>query len=479
LPCAHANQYKILVTGASFTDTKRVGAKSAPWDIGNGRPDAYVVVSFNNQPVYVSGAHKDSLQARWFTGTEYWKLPLTTRVTVTVRDADAAKMVAGIGMFGVAMRPDIPKVGKRAINAVLSEVDTDDAIATWSGTLGQLLQACGRREVDLMRSAVGKPLFKANVGMTSLRVRVVERPLDFEVTAPKKRQYLGLSGATLAARKRRGNQAWDIGVGAGAQPDPRYLVYVNGSPVVSGGVNRDSLLATWAGNPVPLDLRADDTIAVAVFDADAGSQLSAVGKAAAIYSPSLSAEAKQRVFETLTKMSTDDLIFLWVGDWATLVRSAALPTAAKDPHVWWNNGLQRADVMTRPRDQRVSGAPMQLIVRSATVRATKTDGKSWDRGRGKPDPLVKCSVPAAQGGWKLIGQSKPATDSVNAVWNLSVVGSQLTGGARVKLDVFDKDALSDDLIESVVVTLPSKPGMYSVRSGALVLLTYELVARGK
>ena len=45
---------------------------------------------------------------------------------------------------------------------------------------------------------------------------------------------------------------------------------------------------------------------------------------------------------------------------------------------------------------------------------------------------------------------------------------------RVKFEVFDKDRLSNDLIGTIVVTLPNKPGSYGARGGAVTTLAYQL-----
>lgn len=469
---AQANQYKILVTRATCAPAKRVGNEAQPWDFGDGKPDPYVVVAINGEPVYVSGVNQDTLHARWFTGTEYWSLPMTARVTITVRDADAAKMVAGVGMVGVAVRPDIPKIGKRIINGALAHVDTDDTIAVWSGTLGQLRAACGAGTADLFRPAAGPQRFTGNAGLRSLRVRLIERPPGFDVTTPREKRYLGVAGATIEPVKRAGRKPWDIGPGGTARPDPRYVVYVNGSPVVAGGVNKDSFTATWAGDPPALDLRDDDTIAVALFDADAASQLSSVGKAAVLFSPSLPAASKERVYETLNKMATDDLIFLWVGSWKTLAKAPALPRTAKDPHTWWNDGLQRATPRFRPA-KRAAGPALRMVVVSAVIAPRKSNGKAWDMGKGAPDPLVRCLVPAAAGGWKTVGESVPLKDNLQPVWRLAVKDG-LRAGTRVKFEVYDKDGVSNDVVGTVVVSLPAKPGTYEASGGAITRLVYQV-----
>ena len=44
----------------------------------------------------------------------------------------------------------------------------------------------------------------------------------------------------------------------------------------------------------------------------------------------------------------------------------------------------------------------------------------------------------------------------------------------MKFEVFDKDRLSNDLIGTIVVTLPGGPGNYAARGGAVTKLAYQL-----
>lgn len=474
----YANQYKILITEATFASKKTVGEKEEPWDFPEGKPDPYVVVAINDEPVYISGKAGDTLKARWFTGSEYWRLPTTAKVTITVRDADAAKVLATAGMVGVATRPDIPRIGKRLINDALAKVDTDDTIAVWSGTLGQLLNACGsaNRTTDILHQAAGKKFVQQNNGLTSLHVRVIERDDRFDVTqaTSSSKQYLGLSGAAIEKIKRGIKQPWDVGLSGASRPDPHYLVYVNGSAVAAGGINKDAYQAIWSGDMAAMDLRADDTLAVAIFDADAGAELSAAGKAAVLFSSAFSETAKEKLFESLTKMSTDDPIFLWVGDWKTLSTATALPRGNNDPNVWLNDGLARATLITSAPVKQVASKPMRLTIKAAEIAATKADGKAWDIRKGQPDPLVKCFIASATGGWASLGESASVKDSLQPTWKLVSADKRIVTGARIKLDVFDKDGLSNDLIGTIIFNVPAKPGSYTVKGGQVSRLTVVL-----
>ncbi|HEY8503854.1 MAG TPA: hypothetical protein VIL46_04690 [Gemmataceae bacterium] len=53
------------------------------------------------------------------------------------------------GVAGVAVHPAVPDFGKRALNDLLVGVDTDDTVAVWSGTLGQLIDDCGGPDEEL------------------------------------------------------------------------------------------------------------------------------------------------------------------------------------------------------------------------------------------------------------------------------------------------------------------------------------------
>ena len=54
----------------------------------------------------------------------------------------------------------------------------------------------------------------------------------------------------------------------------------------------------------------------------------------------------------------------------------------------------------------------------------------------------------------------------------TLVDKALTPGTRVKIEVFDKDGLSDDPIGTMVILVPQKPGSFSARSGQVNKLSY-------
>jgi hypothetical protein len=469
---APGQEYRVMVTSAVVAETRDVAGTPKPWD-AVGRPDPYVVVELAGKPVFVSGKQQDTLTPRWFTGTSAWKIDTSTPVRIILRDADLAKGLARIGVAGISLRPDVPNAGKRLVNDVLLGVESDDVIAIWRGSLGQLIAALGG--VNRTGTLSGAPgpgsHFETNAGLRSLAVRVVARPASPVKGATT--HCLGFADARFEPRKRGPNLPWDAGLGAVQNPDPRYLVYVNGEPVMAGAANQDTLVASWPGKLPALDLRDDDIVALALFDADAGTRLAGGARHALLFSPALSPDAKDTLFEELARASTDDLVYLWVGSWRSLAARGprfAAPRGA-DPGIWVNRGLERATVLTANATASVGGAPLSLVIEGVTLQPTRADGKTWDFGKGAPDPLVKCFVADPRGGWTLVGATDPMKDTTRATWNFPITDARLVPGRKLRLEVYDKDGASDDLAGTLLVTIPTEPGRVVQRGGQVTALT--------
>lgn len=485
---ARAEKYKILVTDARISPKKQLAnGKQEPWDIGaNGveKPDPYVVIDIGDGPVFASGTEHDTLFPRWFTGTGYWSVDKSTKVKIKVRDADAGKLFARVGIAGITIRNDVPNFGKRFLNDVLLGVDTDDTIAVWTGTLGELMGACGgaNRSGDIVRAFGAKNRLSENIGLESLTVRVIERPDAFDLYGGFNKSYIGLTGATFEAKKRGIKAVWDVGLGAVQNPDPRYFVYVNGEPVVTGAVNKDSFVAVWEGELPGLNLHDDDTIAISVLDADAGTLVAGTGKHGVLFHPGLSDTAKKQLFEELNKASTDDLAFLWVGSWRDLRAKGEKFELAGTPAVagtWYNDGVSTVTAVTANKKPVIGGGvpvPVTLTVKGATIKATKANGAAWDAGFGnvvRPDPFVKCFVSSPIGGWELVGTSKTVKDSYTATWDLRVADKRLLPGRKLKFEVYDEDVASNDLIGTIVITIPDGADSGTVSGDQIQALDYK------
>ena len=468
-----------MVTAAAVAKTRTVGGAQKAWDAAGGRPDPYVVVELAGKPVYVSGKQSDTLAPRWFTGTSAWPLQNSASVRIIVRDADMAKGLARIGVAGVSLRPDVPNAGKRILNDVLLGIDTDDVIASWKGTLGQLVESLGgvNRTRTLAGRAGPKSRFEVNAGLQSLTVRVIARPTQQRVGASGGGPCLGFTDAHLESKKRGSGFPWDAGLGGVQNPDPRYLVYVNGEAVVAGAINQDTFVAAWPGVLPTLKLQNDDLIALALFDADAGTKVASRSRHALLFSPSLSPKARDTLFEELVKASTDDLIYLWVGEWRLLAARGArfaVPTTP-DPGVWVNHGLSRATVITANVRAMASGPPKTLVIESVAVQATRPNGKSWDIRGGAPDLLVKCFAVIPGSGWTKVGETLAAKNSARATLNFRISDPRLLPGRLLRLEVYDKDGASNDLVGTLTTTIPMKSGRRVERKGQITALSLRFL----
>lgn len=455
-------RYQITVSEAMIAD-KRTDANGQlkDWDIGVmpiARPDAYVVIEVNGQPIYVSAPKGDNTNPRWFTGSAWWRLPTTAAVRVRVVESDAGKLVAGVGIAGVALRPDVPGVGKRLVGNALANVDTDDAIATWTGTLGQLIDTLGGtgRFGELVKP--GDKRMTVNNGLKSLKLRILERDADFDVSKPKGNgSVIGIASARIALKRKSNDRPWDPGFGQMKSPDPRYIIYVNGEPVMVGATNKDSYAAAWAGTLPGLDLRDEDQVAILLYDADVGAILAKAGKQALLFERNLGPQAKGRVLEQLNKANDDDLIYCWVGSWKTLRgmgKSVDLASRDMRAGVWTNDGLLSAKLMLA-NEKGVNLAAKPKVVRIGQVALTdrQPNGKKWD-GFGKADPAVIVSVEAQGGAWAEVAKTKEHKDSPSFDAKLRLNDKRLIPGRRIKIDVWEKDRTGDDLAATFVLKIP-------------------------
>lgn len=464
---------RVMVTGATLAENRSVGGGRQPWD-GVGGPDPYVVIEFDGKPVFVSGKQQDTLTPRWFTGTAAWPLKESMKVRVRVRDADLAKGLTRLGVAGVSLRSDLPNIGKRFLNDALLGVDTDDLVAEWSGTLGQLIKDTGgvNRTGRIVPEASGTGRFATNAGLRSLTVRVVVRPKVTGGSSGGNKRCLGFSDARVEGRKRGSGLPWDAGLGAAQNPDPRYVVYLNGEPVVAGSVNKDTLAATWPGSLPELSLQDDDLVALAVFDADAGTEVAGQARHAVTFSSALSRKAKAKLYEELVRASTDDLIYLWVGSCKSLLARGSTfdaPNGA-DPGVWVNRGLARATVRTANNRAVAVGAPLSLTIASATVAKTRADGKAWDLRNGAPDLFLRCFVANPSGGWTLLGETSVAKNTYRAAWGHTITDRRLLPGRQLRLEIYDKDGASDDRVGTLLTKVPDSAGTQTHRDGLVTAL---------
>lgn len=467
LSTTNAAQYKILIADARIATMKKTESGPKPWDVGLAKPDPYVIVELAGNRVCLTEKVQDAHQPRWITATGYWPVERSTRVRITLRDSDAGKLAARAGMVGVSVRPEIPDAGKQAINDHLATVDTDDLIAEWSGTLDQLITACGgvNRPGDVAAAPGARTRFQTNNGLERLMVRVIERPNGFTLSAPRGRgEHLALTGAAIEAEKRKLKLSWDAGLGGKKNPDPHYIIFVNGEPALAGGKNDDTFRANWGGDLPGLNLEPDDVIAISLLDADAGTLLAGVGKHAMLFSDALSDDAKRQLFKELSKASTDDPIFLWVGSWRTLKTRGNRFTLGdrNDPGVRFNDGLESITVTTVPATTAPSMPPVDILVGRISVKTTKADGKAWDVFRGKPDPLVKCFIESSDGGWELLKESAASKDTFAVSPNLRISSAKLVPGRKMKFEVYDNDGASNDIVGTVVITIPEKPATLRV-----------------
>lgn len=475
---AEAAKYKLLIRSADIDRYKLDGGERKPWDVdvSGGRPDPYVILRIDGNAVFLAPKASNTYSPRWHTGPGYYELSYSTPISVSVVDADIGKALARVGVAGVSLREDLSYSCKRFINDLLLKVETDDLIGRWSGRFGDLLKVCGKgRDVDIMSSRVTAQNFSRSSRLRSLRMRIIERPSSFDLEASSSRDCLALTSVRVQPTKRRLGVKWDVGLGAARSPDLRYMIFVNGSAAMTGGINKDSLVGMWSGDVPKLNLYSSDIISIAVLDADLGTALCRAGRHALLFSRSLSRSAKVKLFHELSTGCTDDLVYLWVGTFGELRRRGSrfsLPTT-RGGSVWVNDGLTSIEMVTRPQST-YAGKPVQLVVRSGSVASKKSNNTHWDIFRGKPDLYAKCYVADTGGGWHYLGKTSSGKNALSATWNLRLTSSRLLQGKKVKIDVYDEDPASDDLAGTILFTIPFRSGSFDARGGQVTRVSYEI-----
>ena len=471
--------HKILVRSASVADRK--AHTNQPWDVGDPPPDPYVVISVEGQVVHISRSVKSSFAPEWLTGTAYHPWSLAANVKIAVKDADVGKHLAKIGALGITCYPGLPFLAKALTRKVLKEIDTDDDIGVWTGTLGQLVQACGGddRTSCVLRAGSASTCLSLDRGLRGLEVCVISRPADYSVYAPPpgRECYCGIRSASIALRKQGTQKLWDAGIGPQRNPDPRFLVYVNGDPVLVSPKVPDSHEAVWKGDLPPLYLFPSDVVTLRIVDADLGSEVLGNVKLAAFRSGVLKRKHRKALLDYANRLDTNDNVYVYSTTWAELKQQGPefrLPAEGHGRGVRVNDGLSRAVVSLRRQSTATRSAMrMCLVVRGVEVKGTKDNGKAWDPFRGKPDPFVVCSSEGEKHGWSKIDSTGHQKDRFQCEWQHEVSSSRLTAGTRLKFDVYDRDMSSHDLVGSVLVTIPDGPGIYRYSGGQVKSLCIE------
>lgn len=474
------DKYKILVRSAKLKSHKSNGKD---WDLLGNAADAYCVISIDGRIVFVSGKAKDTLTPRWWTGTEYWQLRESSVVEIKLIDADAGKILSRAGIAGIAMQPDLPSIGKRIINDQLLKTNTDDLIAHWKGTFGTLQRKLGLLNTDrnLAAAKSGSDSWVVNDGLDQLTLRLVRKDARHSVEATVLAQNparLGISSCVLNETKNSIKMKWDVGAGEHRNPDLQYFMYVNGSPVVLGAKNPNTYVGSWNSPPAKLHLANTDLVAISITDSDAGTVAAQGGSIGIMFSQALSASAKQKLFEELSKASTDDQVFLWEGEWGKLkslgskVNLAALKSTGT---ILVDNGIRDLTIHTT-KTTAVSGKKLTWKLGSFSVSSRKPNGDKWDLGFGKtrnPDPFAKVYISNSKSGWTLLGETRKFENEFAGDFSWSSGRTTCQSPQKIKIELYDDDAMSDDRIDTIIVPVPTTPSSKTLKSKSVSRLAIE------
>lgn len=457
------SKFKILVRAATLQAKKTSGKD---WDALGNRPDVYCTVLIDGKSVFVSGQAQDTLTPRWWTGTEYWDVKPNSFIEIKLYDGDAGKLLSRAGVAGIAIQPDLPNIGKRIINDQLLKTNTDDLVAHWKGTFADLSKQVRlvNRDVPIRAEGSGKGAWVANNGLEQFVVRIVQKESSYSVLDGKSSRFpaqIGLRSCSLNETKNSVKMKWDVGVGAFRNPDLQYIIYVNGSPIVLGAKNQDSYAAVWNSKPPKLNLVDADLVAVSITDSDAGTLAAQGGSTGILFSSALSFSAKQKLFEELSKASTDDQVFAWECEWGklrTLGSTINLDRLKSVGLVLADNGLKNLSLQLGENSKPTVGRDLSVHLGAVTIASTKSNGKAWDFGGGKPDPFAKVFVSNSKSGWDLIGESKEIKDSYTGALSWSSGKRTFQSPKSIKIVLYDSDVASDDPIDTFVVPIPKTAG---------------------
>lgn len=87
-----------------------------------------------------------------------------------------------------------------------------------------------------------------------------------------------------------------------------------------------------------------------------------------------------------------------------------------------------------------AGSNYQITIESARIASNKADGRKWDVYPRDPDPFVKVFI-----GGNLVLQTSVQQNTYSPSWHERVKVSYKKG-VSFRIEVWDKDAMSDDLI---------------------------------
>lgn len=87
-----------------------------------------------------------------------------------------------------------------------------------------------------------------------------------------------------------------------------------------------------------------------------------------------------------------------------------------------------------------AGNNYEIKIKSARIASKKADGRNWDVYPKSPDPFVKLFI-----GGELVLQTSVQKDTHTPEWNEKVKISYKKGSG-IRIEVWDKDAMANDLI---------------------------------
>lgn len=245
------------------------------WDQGQKSPDPYWVVYLNDKLITKSIRIKDSYFAQCLD-TPAWPLRPSDKIHVQIRDSDNG---AKFALKMISMAPGAGLVSSEVAGAAASDIDTDDDVFEWRGTVADIINDDGK-SVELVGSGLGEVVHNDGAAHVKLLAMLEdsENPGCVEL-APEAAETHFTVHVTIASHKSNG-KFWDTSEGP---PDPYVFVRIPGESKPRTAKAKDVHYAALEFPSLPIapgqridievhdkDLASNDPVGQVSFEIEAG-----------------------------------------------------------------------------------------------------------------------------------------------------------------------------------------------------------------
>lgn len=142
----------------------------------------------------------------------------------------------------------------------------------------------------------------------------------------------------------------------------------------------------------------------------------------------------KQVTGTITTDQRCTPIYYFKGTWRGRPRPAPVPLCTSDPATCGGE-----TVCVNSQCVAAFGREYVITIADAAIPVAKPDGSAWDPDGSAPDPFAVLSLNG-----RALGTTTAVQDSLLPVWRQTTAPTVIPAGVSMRLDVVDKDAVSDD-----------------------------------